>query len=76
MTKIINFPSNKIVYTTIDNVRAYRPTTGKECLQLYKRFLIKEDYDEVLCCILDEEYYNVCEKHIYKLVEAYYGYER
>jgi hypothetical protein len=55
----------------INGVVVEHPQTCYEYLLLCKRFLTDNDYREVLCAIMDLDYYNKAEKQIQKVVDAY-----
>jgi hypothetical protein len=50
------------------------PKTGTEYLFLCKEFLTVEDYEEVLCCILDPSYFDNAERQIREIVKSYYSF--
>jgi hypothetical protein len=50
------------------------PESGVDYLFLCKQFLTIEDYEEVLCCILDQEYYNEAEPQIQEIVKSYFSF--
>jgi hypothetical protein len=50
------------------------PSTGYEYLFLCKQFLTIDDYEEVLCCVLDKEYYDKAESAIQEIVKCYFSF--
>ena len=56
---------------TINGVVVEHPETCYEYLLLCKRFLMEEDYKELLISIMDIEYYNSAEKQIKYIVDRY-----
>lgn len=70
---ILQFPS-QIAY--INGEAVNKPSTHAEYLKIVKRFLTKHDYEELLCSIMDEEYYNDTESQLKKIVDFYYSFER
>jgi hypothetical protein len=51
-----------------------KPKTSGEYLLLCKKFLIKEDYESILCSIMDIEYYHDLDNKLKGVVSAYYSY--
>ena len=50
-----------------------QPTTCVEYLFICKDHLTKEDYEEVLLSIMDEEYFKVADPEIQAIVDGYYN---
>lgn len=81
---VIEFPRKKenqhvsfsINYATINGQSVPKPKNGKEYLELCKKFLDPDDYQDVLCSIMDEEHYDAMEEHIHKLVKAYFSFKK
>lgn len=48
------------------------PKDGFEYLQLCKQFLDKNEYDQVLCGILDNDKYKTIKPELQKVVDAYF----
>ena len=61
---------------TVAGVPVIPPTTGKEFLDLCKRFLEPDDYTDMLVAIMDEEAYSGMEVELKTLVDHYYGFIR
>ena len=61
---------------TIAGVPIRKPRTQYEYIRICKKFLAKEDYDKILLCIMDVEYYRDAEKHIKKIVDCYDSFPR
>ena len=55
----------------INGIPVENPQTCYEYLLLCKRFLTTEDYENVLHCILDREYYLNAEQQIREVVDRY-----
>jgi len=50
------------------------PKSRGEYLLLLKKFLTEDDYERILCSIIDENYYSSSEKELQQCVDAYYGF--
>lgn len=73
MDNVVSIEGGKSV-GFIGNVAVPNPKTGQEYLDLCKKFLTVEDYEEVLLCIMDESYYNDTDKAITDIVDCYYSF--
>ena len=51
-----------------------KPRTSEEYLALCKKFLQRQDYERVMCCILDDQYYEDSEKYIQDVVDSYFSF--
>jgi hypothetical protein len=51
-----------------------RPRNRAQFLKLCKTTLLGDTYEEVLCSILDTDYYDFSSKYVKKIVDAYYEY--
>ena len=51
-----------------------KPKTSGEYLLLCKKFLTVEDYESVLCSIMDLDYYRDLDNKLKGIVSAYYSY--
>lgn len=58
----------------INQTLVQKPKDSLEYLKLCKSYLTEEDYKDILCAILDVEYYSKIEKHLKAIVDAYYNY--
>ena len=81
---VIVFPTTKKVangysvsyspnYGSINGIPVALPKTRKEYLNICKKFLEPEDYQDVLCGILDDEHYDALEDCLRNVVDSYYG---
>jgi len=70
---IIPFPLNGDV-GFINGEVVIKPTTSSEYLAIVKRFLEKDDYEEILCSILDKDYYDNAEDQLKSIVDFYYSF--
>lgn len=61
---------------SVKGVAVDEPTTKKEYLSICKSFLETEDYEEILCGIVDEEYYEAMEGALRRIVDSYYDFPR
>jgi hypothetical protein len=59
---------------TVKGVEVPEPRTKKEYLAICKSFLETEDYEEILCGIVDEEYYEAMEGALRRIVDSYYDF--
>lgn len=56
----------------INGVEVPAPKTAKEYQALCKMFLTTDDYEGIMMGIMDEEYYNLLEPELQKIVYCYY----
>lgn len=49
-----------------------KPKTREECLELCKQYLKPEDYQDILCGIMDKEHYDALEAPYRKIIDAYF----
>lgn len=61
-------------YGTVNGVTVEEPRSKKEYLAICKSFLETEDYESILCGIVDEEYYNGLEGALQRIVDSYYDF--
>jgi len=73
MGKVISF-SDKKKLDVLNGKVVTLPESGVDYLFLCKQFLTIEDYEEVLCCILDQVYYNEAEPQIQEIVKSYFSF--
>lgn len=69
--------SNSNARVMLAGVPVEVPTNGQQYIDLCKRFLGKEIYEEIVLGIMDVEYYKeLCgdKPHIAKIVDCYYSY--
>lgn len=59
----------------ISGVAVPNPETREEYLSICKRFLIKDDYIELLCAIMDTDLYSEAEDQIKRVVDSYYSFK-
>jgi hypothetical protein len=52
------------------------PKTRYDYLELCKQFLEPEDYEDVLCSIMDREHYLAMERPIRNVVDSYFSFPR
>jgi hypothetical protein len=50
------------------------PKTRKQYQDILKQFLEPEDYQDILCGIMDKEHYDGLERPLQKIVDAYYSF--
>ncbi len=58
----------------VDGTIYCKPTTRNQYLAICKDSLPVELYEEILCSILDREYYDRCESEIQEIVHNYYSF--
>ena len=73
MSNVVSINGGKEV-DVLNGVTIVLPKTRIEYLFLCKEFLTIDDYEEVLCCILDEEYYDKTEEQIQEIVKTYFNF--
>lgn len=56
------------------NYDGEEPQTRQQYLNICKQFLLTEDYMDMLCAILDAEFYESSEPDIQNIVNAYYSF--
>ena len=56
----------------VRGMRVKKPKTREECLELCKQYLKPEDYQDVLCGIMDKEHYDALEIAYRKIIDAYF----
>lgn len=61
---------------TIHGIPVNEPETRAEYLVICKKFLDIQDYEYILCGILDKEYYEFMEAPLKKVVDSYYEFPR
>ena len=74
MSNVIDFATRREV-AVLDNRVVVLPLTRNEYLQVAKDALQRDDYEALLCAIMDVEYYNLVEEPIRKIVDSYYTFE-
>jgi hypothetical protein len=78
MSDVIDFyEQRKILRNQIEIVSGEfvdKPRNKKEYLRICKRYLETEDYENILCAILDEEYFEGLEESLQNVVNAYRTY--
>jgi len=67
----LNRTNNQKKLGAINGVLVEHPETCYEYLLLCKKFLSKEDYEHVMHCILDVDYYKDAEIQIQDIVDRY-----
>lgn len=58
----------------MEQFKFQRPRTRARFLQVCKTTLFGDTYEEVLCAILDTDYYDCSSKYVKKIVDGYYEY--
>jgi len=68
----VNFFRNDLV--EVAGTIYCKPTTRQQYLNICKDSLPVETYEEILCSILDREYYDRCEPEIKEIIHNYYSF--
>lgn len=74
MGKVVSFKDGKELELLGDKLIT-QPGTRVEYLFLCKQLLTIDDYEEVLCCILDPIYFDKAEPQIQEIVKSYYSFD-
>jgi hypothetical protein len=56
----------------MEEARANFPTTAQGYLDLCKRVMLKEDYCNLLCAIMDSDYYTILEPQYRTVADCYF----
>lgn len=62
--------------STINGIPVENPKTAREYLEICKEFLEVEDYQDVLCGIMDDEHYDALEPKVQKIINCYYSFKK
>lgn len=73
MGNIIDLQSRREMHVLNNNL-VMLPQTGEEFLQVCKDTLTEEDYREILCAIMDGDYYVDLCNPLKKVVDSYYSF--
>lgn len=60
----------------IAGVPVKEPETRQEYLYLCKQFLEIEDYQDILCGIMDKEHYDALENQLQKVIDSYFSFRK
>lgn len=60
----------------IAGIPVEEPSTRQEYLELCKQFLEVEDYQDILCGIMDKEHYYALEPQLRRVIDSYFSFER
>lgn len=73
---VVKFPEKNIKnrFTEINNIKVIVPKNKEEFLAMCKEHLDPDDYEELLCSILDYAYYVLAERQIKDIVDSYHSY--
>lgn len=81
MAKVIAFPQktiskdeNEVGY--VRGIPVNKPKTAQDFLLVCKRFLTKEDYEQLLLSISDVEYYDLAEFQVKDIADAYFSFNK
>ena len=50
------------------------PETAEQYIKICKSILTQDDYEELLCAIIDKTYYNAADYDIQRIVDCYNSY--
>jgi hypothetical protein len=73
MNNVVQFPISKKVVSPLRGVSP--PKSRQEYLDICKKFLAIEDYEEMLLCVMDNDYYLDSDQVIRNLVDAYLNFQ-
>jgi hypothetical protein len=51
------------------------PKTRKQYQDILKQFLEPDDYQDILCGIMDKEHYDALERPLQKIIDAYFSFK-
>lgn len=74
MGNVIDFHSRRELHLLNDEHLVALPQTGEEYLQICKDTLPEQDYKNILCAIMDGEYYVELQDQMKKVVDSYYSF--
>jgi len=74
MSNVVSINGGKEI-DILNGVAVTIPKTRTEYLFLCKEFLTIDDYEDVLCCILDQEFFDKTEKQIQEIVKTYFSFD-
>lgn len=60
----------------IAGVPVEEPKTGEDFLELCKQFLEPDDYQDILCGIMDREHYDALEHQLQKIIDSYFSFKK
>lgn len=60
----------------VAGVPVEEPKTRQDYLELCKQFLEPEDYQDMLCGIMDREHYDALEPQLQKVINSYFSFPR
>jgi hypothetical protein len=66
---------NKNIGPSIKGVPVEEPVTRFDYLELCKQFLDPEDYQDVLCGIMDKEHYDALENPLRGVIDSYFSFK-
>ena len=75
MSNVVQFPK-MVEQTMVDPLEeeVRKSDTGQKYLKVLKNHLSKDDYEEILLAIMDEEYYTDADQQIKDIVDCYFKY--
>ena len=71
MSNIVKFPSNH--FTKMHDMQENQSLNAHKYLRECKDTLDEGDYVDVLCGIMDPEYYDILDRDLQEIVETYYS---
>ena len=69
---VVDFSSRREI-KVLGGVPIVVPKNGKEYLEACKRVLERDDYLDILCGIMDQEFYNELDPVIQRVVDNYFN---
>jgi hypothetical protein len=81
MAEVIAFPQKNVIRVEkelgyIQGIEVEKPKTSQDFLVVCKKFLTKEDYEQLLLSICDIEYYDLAEFQIRDIADAYFAFNK
>lgn len=60
----------------INGIPVEEPKTRADYLELCKQFLDPEDYQDILCGIMDKEHYDALEWQLCSVIDSYFSFKK
>lgn len=81
MAEVIAFPQKNVIRVEkelgyIQGIEVEKPKTSQDFLAVCKKFLTKEDYEQLLLSICDIEYYDLADFQIRDIADAYFAFNK
>lgn len=73
MTNVVSINGGREI-SFINGVVVPAPKTKQDILNLCKQFLTLTQYECILLCIMDQDYYRLADPQIIKIIECYFAF--